>query len=460
MLPSFFYLDFAYTRTMELILFVIVNVANFIFAYIVVSIFLTLFAAKISQRMKLFFASTLVIFQILMIYIPYALSGFQGLGNSVYLLATPNPVLYLLEFFICNKIFKIAKHRMIHMMFCIYLFALLILCLSRIVNFGIFQQTSAHYNYMIDAGSEVVSAFMNIILYLIFSRFIKSKSAAVTMTDNVFSGSIVKKVIAISGIMFVAYAGVSATQIIYEKDALAMLIVTIIIVLSIVIIILRLKLNADKVNLQNNAAHINTLNGVITDFRAVKHDFYNILGTYSGYITLDDLKGLKEYHEKLVSTTVTAGDQLDIAKNMDQNPALCSLLIQKSERAESQGVTMNISLHCPIDNIAIDNFDLCRMLGNLLDNAIEAACETESRRVSFSIEEKQFCDKLIVITNSVKEVVDIVQVASLGYTTKENHSGIGLWQVRDIIAKYQNCAVNFVYYGMQFSTFVEIKNNI
>ncbi len=458
-MPGFFYMDFAYTRAMEVILFLMVNAANFIYAYIVVSVFLALFAVQISRARMLFFAFLLVAFQVLTIYVPYALNGFRGFGVYEYLLATPNPIVYLIQYFIVNRMFKISKHRMINMMFCIYLFSLLILCLSRIVNFAFFQQSSARYNYMIDAGSAVVGAAVNVALYRILIRFFRKKSVVVKMTDNVFPGSIVKTVMVLFGIMVLAYAGVSAAQVHYENDALAMLLVTNIIVLAIVVAIQRLKLNADEINLQNNAAHINTLNSVITGFRAVKHDFYNILGTYSGYITLDDLKGLKQYHEKLTSTTITTGDQLDIAKKMDQNPALCALLIQKGERAEKLGVTMNVALHCPIDGMAIDNFDLCRVLGNLLDNAIEAASETQTRSVSFSIEEKQFGDKLIVITNAAKENIDVSRITELGYTTKAEHSGIGLAQVRDIISRYQNCALNFVCYGLQFSAFIEIRGN-
>ncbi len=459
-LQSFFYSDFAYSRSMELILFVIVNLANFIFAYIVVSLFLALFAAQISQSKKLFFACSLVIFQILMIYIPYALSGFQSLGTYEYLLATPNPVAYIIEFFICNKMFKIAKHRMINMLLCIYLFALLILCISRIVNFAFFQQSSEQYNYMIDAGSAVASAIVIIVIYAVMNLIFRHKSGVAKMTDNVFSGSLPKNLLAISSIMFAAYAGVSFAQITYENDARGMLMVTLIIILSIIIALQRLRQNANAINLQNNAAHINTLNRVISDFRAVKHDFYNILGTYSGYITIDDLKGLKRYHEKLMSTTVAAGDQLDLAKRMDQNPTLCSLLILKSERAEKQGVTLSTAIHCAINNIAIDNFDLSRILSNLLDNAIEAACEAESRSVSFSIEEKKHGDKLIVVSNAVKEDIDASAVTKLGFSTKENHSGIGLVQVRDIVSKYPNCALHLVCYDLQFSAYVEIKNDL
>ncbi len=458
MLPQFFYSDFAYTRTMEVLLFFIVNIANFIYAYIVVSVFLVLFAAKISRLMKLFFALSLVVIQIFTIYIPYALNGFQGLGIYEYIFATPNPILYLIEFFFCSKLFKIAKHRVINMMLCIYLFALLVLCLSRIVNFSFFEQTAGQYNYMIDAGSAIAGAAVNVVLYGVILRLFKSNGVVVKMTDNVFSGSIVKSVVSISGIMFLAYAGVTAAQMTYDNDARGMLMVTIILVLSIAVTIQRLRLNADAVNLQNSAAHINTLNNVIADFRAVRHDFYNILGTYSGYITIDDLGGLKQYHEKLLSTTVAAGGQLDIANMMDQNPALCSLLIQKSERAEKHGIIMNIALHCPIDDISMDNFDLSRILANLLDNAIEAARETKRRNVSFSIEEKQFGDKLIVITNAVKADIEVSQITTMGYTTKEKHSGIGLNQVRDIISRYHNCALHFVCYGLQFSAFVEIRD--
>ncbi len=456
-LPDFFYTDFAYSRTMEIILFFIVNVSNFIFAYIITSTLFNTFMVKTSCWKKLCFAVLTVLFQAFMVYVPYALNGFNDIGIFVYFVSTPNPLFSLLQFFLCIKLIKIPKHIAINMVLYIYLFALLLLSLSRIINFSIFRQADGQYNYMIDAGSAIMGALLNTILYQILSRLTDKKNLIIDLTDNIFVGSLLKRTLFIITIEIVIYSGIVFTQLYRRYDSFGMLLISIILVLSMILNMLRLMHSTDGISLQNKAAHINTLSNVINDFRAVKHDFYNVLATYSGYISLDDLKGLKRYHEKLMSTTVAAGDQLEIVKNMDQNPSLCALLIQKSEKAEELGITMHTALHCKINDISMDNFDLCRILANLLDNAIEASSETEVPNVSFSIEEKVSGDKLIVITNTVKEEVDISKIATLGFTTKANHSGIGLSQTRDTIAKYKNCGIHFTCYGPLFSSYIEIK---
>ncbi len=458
-LPQIFFSEFAYSRSMEIILFFIVNIANFAYAYIITSVLLAVFMHKVTIARMFCYVLILVLFQSICVYVPYAITGFQGLGRFLYFVSTPNPLISFLQIYLCTKLFKMPKHRTTNMMLCFYLFSLFLLSLSRVFNFSVFQQIGDRYNYMIDAGSALTGAFINVILYNVLIRVFKRESIIISLTDNVFAKPTARNFVFIAFLEFLAYGLVVFAQLHQRYDSFAMLLISVILFLAIAVTILRLMHSADQINLQNKAAHINTLNKVIADFRAVKHDFYNILGTYSGYIALEDTQGMKQYHEKLMKSTVAAGDQLDIATLMHQNPSLSSLLIQKSEQAEKLHIVMNTALHCSIDDIKIDNFDLCRIIANLLDNAIEAAILTDQPNVSFSIEQKKNGDKLIVITNPVHEEVDVSKIATLGYTTKENHSGIGLSQVREITSKYKNCVIHFSCYDMQFSSFVEIKES-
>lgn len=184
--------------------------------------------------------------------------------------------------------------------------------------------------------------------------------------------------------------------------------------------------------------YIQSLLDSTTEFRHIKHDFYNVLQTYEGYISMADLDGLRKYHHSLVQTTVQAGTKLDMMEALRERVPIYTLLMIKKNLAEQYGVLFNVHQIGLLVQVSINDFDLCRILSNLLDNAIQAAKETEQKEVSLSAV-KQGCMVIVTISNSTVGLVDSEQIFLDGYTTKHMHSGMGLGSVRSIIANYSNC---------------------
>ena len=101
--------------------------------------------------------------------------------------------------------------------------------------------------------------------------------------------------------------------------------------------------------------------------------------------------------------------------------------------------------------------DVSRILACLLDNAIEAACDSEQRKIYVSIEAKTNDSKLIIITNSTASDVDPNAITNIGITTKAGHSGIGLSVVNKILEKYGNSTFQMRYFDCEFSTYLELR---
>ncbi len=180
----------------------------------------------------------------------------------------------------------------------------------------------------------------------------------------------------------------------------------------------------------------------INQFSAIKHDFYNILHTYNGYFELGDLDACKRYHKSLVEITTRAGDLLDLSRRAVEHPALVSLLLNKHEQAERIRVSMDVSLECPLSQLPVEDIDICRVIACLLDNAIEAATETEQKRVTFTIaHDKEMQKKTITITNSSSKPIELSEVLTLGFTSKKGHQGAGLINVKKIIDRYPHCGL-------------------
>ena len=86
---------------------------------------------------------------------------------------------------------------------------------------------------------------------------------------------------------------------------------------------------------------------------------------------------------------------------------------------------MNITLSVDklFDNTSIEkDIDFYRVVGILLDNAIEAVSPTTDKKVSIIFSK----DNEIIIVNSYQENIDIHRIEELGYSSKNTHEGIGL----------------------------------
>ena len=85
-------------------------------------------------------------------------------------------------------------------------------------------------------------------------------------------------------------------------------------------------------------------------------------------------------------------------------------------------------------------YEFTRILGILMDNAIEATSECEEKIVNVSIRKNSRKHmQLLVIENTYKNKdIDTEKIYEKGYSTKSNNTGLGLWEVRQILKKNNN----------------------
>ncbi len=120
--------------------------------------------------------------------------------------------------------------------------------------------------------------------------------------------------------------------------------------------------------------------------------------------------------------------------------AVDSLIFSKKQQMELHGIRYEQSVHIS-PGTSFDPLDLCVLLGNLLDNAIEAneKVDPDKRFVSLTITQQEMWLS-ITITNAAAETVKLDgKTIHTTKAQKELH-GFGLSSVNEIAAKYQgNC---------------------
>lgn len=446
-------------KAVQALLPVLAFVLAFVTMFCNANIILELYREQVSLGRKLLFALiTGPVFSVLPIYLVYFLGGSVNLSPAVYLIfRNVNPVFALLYCLLSVKILKLLSIRSFRLMNIAFLILIAKKNLSMFIGSAFFGQSdSTQYDLYKDFVLQCLVLALVIALYFVIIFIIRRGRSVLKITDNFFTNN--KREIVIYVIRSLSiYALCVLLPLSMQEKSLAYLLIVLITGLTIVICILTDLRRALEIEFDNMAAHISACGEAIEGFRGIKHDFFNILQTYEGYLAMGNLDDLKTYHSQLVGVTYSAGNTLELSERMEENPALFSLLINKSSYAEKLGVRLNITIPHKMPNLHIEMIDLCRAFSCLLDNAIEAAAESAVREVQFTITEKAQSSVLIIISNNTKDAVDTSEILKSGVSSKAGHTGIGLTTVRKALSKYGNCGFHINHYDNEFNAYIELK---
>ena len=201
-----------------------------------------------------------------------------------------------------------------------------------------------------------------------------------------------------------------------------------------------MKLQLTERELENAEAYNETLQVLYDNVKSFKHDFDNMVHMLDGYLAHDDMKGLKKYYYDLTKDydRVNAISVLD--PNVINNAGIYNLLIKKYKLATKLGVKLHIEFFMDFNNLHMPIYEFSRILGILLDNSIEAAAECDEKLVNIMFRASYRNDvEIVQIENTYSNKdVDISNIFSKEHSSKDNHMGMGLWEVNQIINRYNH----------------------
>ncbi len=159
------------------------------------------------------------------------------------------------------------------------------------------------------------------------------------------------------------------------------------------------------------------------EFRRIKHDYLNIIATAKGFIEIGK-------PEKALSILSGTDDNIMglAGFSVCANETLNTVLYIKLKSAEKKNVTLTSEID-EQNAIHIDDYDLCRILHNLLDNCINAAANSSEKKCKIKVE---ITDSSIAITteNSYNALEKSVRKKK----SDEHGNGIGI--IKNIVKKY------------------------
>lgn len=231
--------------------------------------------------------------------------------------------------------------------------------------------------------------------------------------------------------------------------------------LSIYSMIKTMKLEKAEVDLEQEKLYNKTLQILHDNIRAFKHDFANIISGIGGYVETNDMDGLKNYYKQLLKDCKQVSNLGSLCPDVVNNPAIYSVLANKYYKADSLGIKINLESFIDFNKLNMEIYEFTRILGILMDNAIEAASECSQKLINVTIRNdiKQNRQLLIIENTYNDKNVDLNKIYEKGFSTKAENTGLGLWEVDKILTRNKNITRFTTKNDEFFIQQIEIYNN-
>ena len=322
--------------------------------------------------------------------------------------------------------------------------------------------------YEVCANIPLCRLFINLTIYAIeflISKLSKHFHFNITILDSISKKN--KRMLLMNTVFAIVVLFTQIYLIVFYNDKLPSHIILINILslfayfaISIFSMIKTMNLEKATTDLEQEKTYNKTLQILHDNIRAFKHDFSNILSGIGGYVDTNDMEGLKKYYKQLLEDCNHVNNLSLLSPDTINNPAVYSVLADKYYKADSLGIKITLESFIDFNNLHMEIYEFTRILGILMDNAIEAASECDEKIINVIIRNDANRNRqLLIVENTyANKDIDIDKIYEKGYSTKSNNTGLGLWEIDRIIKKHKNLARFTTKDNTLFKQQIEIYN--
>lgn len=182
--------------------------------------------------------------------------------------------------------------------------------------------------------------------------------------------------------------------------------------------------------------HYAEVENMYRQMRGWRHDYRNHIQAMKAYAASGDLEAISRYLDKLDADLTTVDTVVKTG-----NPMTDAILNSKISLAKSKGIQVIADAHIPV-KLRIPEIDLCCIIGNLFDNAIDASLglPEEARLIRIYMDMKN--TQLYISFTNFAAGGKQEKVGGLFRSTKGQGHGFGLVRIRAMVERlhgYINC---------------------
>ncbi len=190
----------------------------------------------------------------------------------------------------------------------------------------------------------------------------------------------------------------------------------------------------DKTEIRKLAEELTGIRLYAEALRAQSHEFMNKMHVVLGLTHMKQYEELQKYISGMVSE-----HQYEIGGVMERikSPVFAGFLLGKLSYAREKNIKLIISEDSYMPEIDDESIihELITIVGNLIDNALEAVTNCEKKQVELEI---QYGDTLIITVQDTGKGIQEEEIGALftkGYSTKGDNRGYGLYLVKESIQR-------------------------
>ena len=342
--------------------------------------------------------------------------------------------------------------------------------LSYLTNFitltiSLYTEDIIHSIYLFTISHFLMFIILSLILAHLFKHLlIKLRYSYLYLSKRYYI--IISFVLAIA---FIYFYIISQTNL-QESNSLkfyAIIFVSVIVLLSLVILLLSafaLREMKYKRKLQEIEAYYEytlRIESINNEMRKFRHDYVNILTTLSDYIREDDMPGLRKYFDEHI---VPMKDKLK-TRSIKMNGIeklkvreIKGLITTKIIQAQEKRIPISIEVPDEIDRISMNTVELSRIIGIIVDNAIEASENLEEPLINIAFIDNDESVTFIVMNKCSDDIPKIHELFEQGFSTKGDNRGLGLSTLKELTDSNENVLLDTVIENGYFVQKVEINN--
>ena len=179
---------------------------------------------------------------------------------------------------------------------------------------------------------------------------------------------------------------------------------------------------------EQSERHLNEVRSIHKEMRGYKHDFHNHLQTLKGQLESGETERALAYIEQLDSKLMNVDTLLKTG-----NVSLDAVLSAKLAQAKAENIAVNVKANVP-DTLTVSDVELSIIIGNLLDNAVEACRTAEGERfirIFMSMKGNMLYFSMLNAAGAKRK-----KTGSLFSTHKDGFHGFGLRRAEAIIEEH------------------------
>lgn len=336
--------------------------------------------------------------------------------------------------------------------------------LSAISSF-ILLKTNSFNDIITNLVYVLIFTTTSILLSLLVKNLIKKLRRSYLSSNKMYIGLVT---IFLAGTFLILYflmpTNISSTStfslilIVYAAFIIAVIILVVVISFTV---LREIRYKRQIQEIDNYYKYTVRIEKINNDMRKFRHDYVNILLSMSEFIRDDDMKGLKTYFDNnitpLKDNIQTKSFKINGIEHL-QIRELKGLLTSKIIQAQENNIQVSVEVPDEINEISLNMIDLSRMVGIILDNAIEASLEIDNPLIQIGFMKEENSVIIIIMNKCAKDIPKVHELFQEGFSTKGNNRGLGLSTLKEISESKENVLLDTIIENDYFVQKLEIIN--